>query len=331
MYKYMNNLSRTFLIICYILLIFQIESTFRPVLAQKTSYKINTNDLLDISFWESPDMDQQLRVGSDGNITLPVIGAIRAEGLTTEELSQAIIRQMELYNKLINQIRIKVLEYGQNIVHVTGQVTSPGKYSFEEIPNLWDIILEAGGPLEAAQLDELVIVRNREDGKIITANVALALKRGEVNTLPLIYPGDAIHVPGTTSPFGATQSSTAGYTARNEFFIVGAIGNPGVQKYENNLNVLDAIGRAGGPTAEANISEIKYIGVHSNGTRVWELDLEYYINNSLTAALPTVTPGSTIYIPRESQMSPVLQAILITTVSTTLTTLIVWYLSDNLR
>jgi len=166
MFKNLIMTNQSILFICHIFLILQLGLTFRPAFAQKTSYRINSADLLEISFWESPDMDQQVRVSSEGNITLPVIGSIRAEGLTTKELSQSIIRQMEMYNKLINQIRIKVLEYGQNRVHVTGQVTSPGKYSFEEIPNIWDIILEAGGPLETAQLDETLIVRNREDGKI---------------------------------------------------------------------------------------------------------------------------------------------------------------------
>jgi len=330
MFKHTKNINQTFLLICHIIIFIQFVLSFNSAFAQKTSYRINTDDLLEISFWESPEMDQQVRVGSDGNIILPVIGAIRAQDLTTEELSQSIIRQMEMYNKLINQISIKILEYGQNKVHVTGQVRSPGRYSFEEMPNLWDIILEAGGPLEEAQLDEVIIIRNREDGKIIPADVAFALKQGEVNSLPQIYAGDAIHIPGNSSPFGPTLSTGSGGSNRSEFYIMGAIGTPGIQKYENNLNILDAIGRAGGPTAEANINEIKYIGVYRNGTRVWEFDLEYYINNSLSTSLPTVSPGSTIFIPAEPRMSPVWQAILITTISTTLTTVIIWYLSENL-
>jgi protein involved in polysaccharide export with SLBB domain len=276
-------------------------------------------------------MDGQIRVGSDGTIALPVIGNITAEGLTVQELSQQIITQMGMYNKLINQVSITVLEFGQNKVHVTGQITTPGKYSFEEIPNLWDIILEAGGPLEEARLDEVVIVRNQEDGKIINVDVAYALKHGEVDELPKINPGDAIHIPGISSPFGVTLSTSAEYSSRNEFYIIGAIGSPGVQPYENNLNILDAIGRAGGPTAEANLDEVKYISVYNEGTRAMEINLEYYISNSLSYSLPLVTPGSTIFIPMEETMSPVLQAIIVSTVSATLTTVIVIYLTDALK
>ena len=59
--------------------------------------------------------------------------------------------------------------------------------------------------------------------------------------------------------------------------------------------------------------------------------LEYYINNSLKTSLPNVTPGSTIFIPSKGQMSPVLQAILVTTISTAITTAIVIYLTDPAR
>jgi protein involved in polysaccharide export with SLBB domain len=318
----------TFLIICHVLCIILLDLIYNSALAQRGSYKIHIEDLLEISFWESPEMDGQIRVNNDGTIALPVIGHIEAEGLTIEELSQKIITQMGMYNKLINQVDIKVLEFGQNKVHVTGQVTTPGKYSFEEIPNLWDIILEAGGPLEEAKLDEVVIIRNDEEGKITTVNVANALRRGEVNELPTIYPGDAIHVPGASSPFGVNMNNTQNYSLRNEFYITGAIGVPGIHQYENNLSLLDAIGRAGGPTADADLEEVKYISVHNKGTFVMKIDLEYYINNSITSSLPTVSPGSTIYIPREKGWPPVLQAITISVVSTTLSTLVILYITD---
>jgi polysaccharide export outer membrane protein len=330
-YKRRKKIRRIALISCQIIGILQFVCIPYCVLAQKTSYEINKNDILEISFWESPEMNRQLRVDSEGNITLPVIGSVNAEGLTVDELSQGIIRQMGMYNKLINQVSIKVLEFGQNEVHVTGQVITPGKYSFEEIPNLWDIILEAGGPLEGAQLDEVVIVRNQEDGRIITANITHALRSGEVNELPAIYPGDAIHVPGESSPFGVTPVNTTNYSSRNEYYITGAIGTPGTKQFENNLNLLDAIGQAGGPTSEANLEEVKYISVYNEGTFVMKLDLEYYMNNSISSSLPLVSPGSTIFIPTEERMSPVLSAIIITTVSTTLSTVLVIYLTEALR
>lgn len=325
--KDINIINLTYICICEIILILLIDSAGKYAQAQKSSYKIHIEDLLNISFWESPEMDTQCRVNSDGDIVLPVIGNFKVKDLTIEELSREIIIQMGIYNKLLNQVSIKVLEYGHNKVHVTGQVASPGKYTFEEIPNLWDIIMEAGGPLEEAQLDEVLIVRNQEEGKILNAYVADALKRGKINSLPQIYPGDAIHISGVSSPFGAAIN----VSGKNEYYIVGAIGLPGVKQFENNLNILDAIGRAGGPSADANLKEIRYISVKSEGTKVWKINLESYIDKSITTSLPVVTPGSTIFIPRNKELSPVFKAILVSGLSAALSTVMAVYLTRALE
>lgn len=323
LFENISIMNRAKICIYTTILFLLMNSTFCYLLAQKSSYKILAEDLLEISFWESPEMDTKVRVNSDGFIILPIIGSLKVMGLTIEELSQEIITQMGNYNKLLNQVSIKVLEYGHNRVHITGQVNSPGKYTFEEIPNLWDIIMEAGGPLEEAQLEDVIIVRSREEGMILNADVADALKRGEVNKLPQIYPGDTIHIPGTASPFGTTTD----ISGKNEYNIIGAVGSPGAKRYGNNLNILDAIGMAGGPEPDANLKEIRYIEVSSKGTKVYKIDLELYINNSIANALPNVTPGSTIFIPREKEISPIFQAILVSGLSAALSTVMVVYLT----
>ena len=107
--------------------------------AQSGSYIIQENDQLDISFWESPELNSTSTVSKEGEIQLPIIGKIKAEGLKVEQLRQNIISQMQLYNKIINQLSIDITEFGQNKVWVTGQVKTPDKYTFEEIPNIWEI------------------------------------------------------------------------------------------------------------------------------------------------------------------------------------------------
>jgi protein involved in polysaccharide export with SLBB domain len=318
LFQIINLIKRTEICIFATILILLINSNHSYLLAQKSSYKIFAEDLLEITFWESPEMDTQIRVNSDGFITLPVIGNLKVTDLTIKELSQEIITQMAIYNKLLNQVKIKVLEYGHNKVHITGQVASPGKYTFEKIPNLWDIIMEAGGPLEEAQLNEVLIVRNQEEGKIFNADVANALKQGEVSKLPEIYPGDAIHIPGSSSPYEKAIS----YSDKSEYYVLGAISNPGSQRFENNLNILDAIGRAGGPTSEANLSEVKYVSVYEKGSQVWKINLNLYLNNSLPMPIPIIKPGSTIFVPRKKTMSPIVYTIITTAITSSITALI---------
>lgn len=287
--------------------------------AQSGSYKIQPEDHLKLSFWESPELNSQVTVGKDGEIDLPIIGRIKASELTIDQLRDQIISQMGLYNKLINHLTVDVTEYGRNNVFVTGQVAKSGKYSFEEIPNIWDIILEAGGPLENARLDQINIIRGGEEGKILVVDLNAALQTGRLNELPPIYPGDTIHLPGNTTPFEPISSALRN---KDEIYVFGAVIQPGPLNFNSELNILDAIGRAGGPAENANLKNISYIAVFKNSTKVYQINLNLYLHKSLSTSIPNVTPGSAIYIPAKKNMSPFIITALTTAITAAVTALI---------
>jgi protein involved in polysaccharide export with SLBB domain len=293
--------------------------SFASLFAQSGSYQIQPEDRLRLSFWENPELNSEVTVGKDGGIDLPIIGRIKASELTLDQLRDQIISQMGLYNKLINHLSIVVIEYGRNKVFVTGQVAKSGKYSFEEIPNIWDIILEAGGPLENARLDQVNIIRGGEEGKIDVVDLNTALQTGRLNELPPIYPGDTIHLPGNTTPF---ESIRSGIRNKDEVYVFGAVVTPGPLNFKAELNILDAIGLAGGPVANANFKDIRYVAVFKNSTKVYQINLNLYLNKSLSTSIPNVTPGSTIYVPTKKTMSPLMTTVLTTAISTAVTAII---------
>ncbi|MEK7727439.1 MAG: polysaccharide biosynthesis/export family protein, partial [candidate division KSB1 bacterium] len=118
---------------------------------EKQEYVIGVGDLLSIKFWQRPELDTEARVSSNGKIEMPLIGAIPAAGLTVSRLRQDIVNRISLLDIRVSQASIVVREFGSKIVYVTGAVLTPGKLKFETIPNLWQIILEAGGPQSYAQ------------------------------------------------------------------------------------------------------------------------------------------------------------------------------------
>lgn len=274
-------------------------------LAQSRSYRIQKEDRLNISFWEHPELNTQTTVNGEGEIELPIIGRIRAEGKTIDELRQSITSKMSTYNRLINQVSIKVEEYGQHRVYVTGQVANPGRYSFEEIPNIWDIILEAGGPLETAMLDKVAVIRGDENGQVFTVNLAAALRAGKLNELPKIRPRDTINIVGTTES-GIIPSPLS---ISEEVYILGAVENPGAHQFEPNLNLLEALGRAGGPAEDANLKKARYVIIENGKTRVVPIDLNDYLVNDKFSAVPIMRKGSTLYIPPKGRISPLTIAV----------------------
>ncbi|NIT59128.1 MAG: hypothetical protein GWN00_23765 [Aliifodinibius sp.] len=284
-------------------------------LSQGGTYEIQVKDLLKVSFWEYPELNSQVRVDKDGKIDLPIIGRVTAAGLTINVLREKIISQMSQYNKVITQLSIDVLEYGGNVVHITGQVAKPGKYSFEEISNLWEILLEAGGPLETANLDQVVIVRKKEDGKLYTVDVTESLRNANLSDLPEVYPGDTIQVPGTT----ATGTATSPLVKQDVVYIFGAIARPGPLRLQADSNLLDVIGRAGGPRSNANLNKVKHISVSHGTASVVEVNLNDYFEKSFPVPMP-VGPGDTIIVPQESSLGGRLVTTVLTTTLTAIAT-----------
>ena len=257
-------------------------------LCQSGTYQVQPEDKLQISFWEDPELNSVAKVDKDGGIELPIIGRITAAGLTLNVLREKIISQMSLFNKLVNQVSISVNEYGGNVVFVTGQVRNPGKFSFEEIPNLWDIILEAGGPLENASLDQVVIVRTQEQGKIYTINLLDALQEAKLDELPKVYPRDTIQISGTGGASPLVQ--------RDEIYIFGAIARQGALRFESGSDILQIIGKAGGYMPNADLEKVKHVSVSNGTTTIAIINLDDYLDKTIPAPMP-VGAGDYIIIP----------------------------------
>jgi polysaccharide export outer membrane protein len=267
---------------------------------------IEKSDLLSITFLQQPTMNAQARVQEDGMIELPVVGRVGAAGKTAVKLEQEIIRQFSFYNSKITQVSVTVTEYGSNKVYINGQVLAPGKYSFAVMPTIWQAIMEAGGPLESANLSEVTLVRGSgpESGKILTIDLADALNRNAINELPKMTPGDIVYVTAVATT-GLGTLGRSPLQRSTQVFIYGEVLRPGAYQYEANTNVLQALINAGGPTANADMEHVRLIWLAPHSTQVAQIDL------ARSSKEPNAPPlllqgGDTIFIPKRNS---ILQAI----------------------
>lgn len=270
------------------------------VLAQNRSeepYRIGAKDVLSIAFWQQPDLNTSVRVGEDGMITLPVIGEIKAQGLTTAELSEAIVEQMAFYHTPISQATVTVTGFHSRDVVVTGEVLNPSTIKYEKIPDLWRVILDAGGPTEAADLSKITIVRkNEKESEIINVDLYDLIKRGDLSSAPDILPGDLINVP--LSAFGSAiqLGESAKFKGRNIYYVLGSVAEPGVRSLDEGIDVLDAIAIAGGFTPDADLENVRVIMKGSGYSNIVKLDLKDYINKGTPPRL-VLHPEDTIVVP----------------------------------
>ncbi len=267
------------------------------VLAQ--DYKIGPGDELSVTFWQEPQLNSTVRVDQKGAILLPVVGSVTAAGFTTNELALKIVRKIAVFNQNISQAAVTVTQYGSNTVYVTGSVMTPGKYSFEVIPDLWRVILEAGGPTESALLSEIQIIRGGDKaGQMTTADLSEFLSGGDLSKLPRIYAGDAIRVPGVIGAgTGSETSTTVPSQGTGTIYIYGQVAKPGTYSYAHNLTLLEAIVIAGGPNLDAKMGQVKVITKGNPYSSVATVDLEKYSKMGTPAPF-LLRPGDTIFIPQ---------------------------------
>ncbi|MFQ5498111.1 MAG: SLBB domain-containing protein [Candidatus Zixiibacteriota bacterium] len=243
-------------------------------------YRIGPGDVLEIKFYQDPVLNATVTVDLTGKIALDVIGYTEAAGKTAEDLQLVIVRRISRLNKKISQAVVRVIQYNYQHVFVAGQVQTPGKLTFERIPDLWTILNEAGSVTEFGDLSRVTIIRGGDRaGEIEVVNVAKAISEGRVDKLPKVRRQDTIEVPRT--PFGlSTRDIAQRVDVKNQFYVVGAVGRPGQLKYEENVDLLEALALAGGPTEDAKLDEVKVISKDGYYAQTIHLDLNRYANQA---------------------------------------------------
>ena len=262
-------------------------------------YVLQVGDRLEITFWQEPDLNTNPVVAQNGTVEIPIAGHIQAVGLTASELSQRIIDEISRYRIKITQASVVINEYQGNKIYVTGQVGTPGTYSFEVIPNLWRVLQEAGGLSETANLEKISVIRESEgSGDILQVNLTRYFERGDVSQLPELQGGDTIHVP-TRPSINSPVDVSSPFAQKNEIYIAGEVVSPGRYNLERDIDLWDAIILAGGPTPSANLSDVKILNRREGENGMMKINLKEYLERSEPEP-PILVPGDKIFIPRRS-------------------------------
>ncbi|MCP4704482.1 MAG: hypothetical protein GY865_07715 [candidate division Zixibacteria bacterium] len=206
---------------------------------------------------------------------------------------------MSRYNSSISQTVVRVLEYNNQKVFVSGQVLVPGKYTFEVIPDLWTIINEAGGATELGDLTRVLIIRGGDNaGEVEMVNVSALVTSGKLSELPKIRSGDTIEMSRAPAGLPAGTMSQS-QNLRNLFYVIGEVNIPGAINLEKNIDILDAIALAGGPTSEANLKKARIITKAGIGTQIKMVNLKNYTNEAIAGRV-FIRPEDVILLPRRS-------------------------------
>ncbi len=159
-------------------------------------YTIGPGDLMHVLVYGEPDLTSIVRVSNEGFIELPLVGKVRASGSTTQELKEKIEARLKEGYLVNPDVQIILQEYKQDVVHLMGQVATPGPYRVTHGNTLMGTISKAGGFTPIAKRKKVKIIRKENGGsKVFFVDMTAITKEGRLQDDVLLMPGDVVIVP----------------------------------------------------------------------------------------------------------------------------------------
>lgn len=185
-------------------------------------------------------------------------------------------------------------------VMVMGQVTQPGRFEWSDEMSLLDLLAHAGGPTAQADIANVQIVA--PGGKPSIFDLSDFLREGgRLQSLPQIRAGFTIMVPDLPQDPSNNKSQWVRQASENSIYIFGQVGAPGRYAFNPQLSFIDILSAADGPTAAADIHNIRVTHRNESRPRVTQLDLADYFETGDENLLPRVVPGDSIYVPEKNR------------------------------
>jgi len=122
-----------------------------------SEYRIGSQDLLEINVFEAPELSRSLRVSANGEISMPLVGALQASGLTAREVENSLEAKLRAY---MNDPHVGVLVTGveSHPISVLGAVTQPGVFQVRGPKTLLEMLSMAQGLTDDAG-DKVLVMR----------------------------------------------------------------------------------------------------------------------------------------------------------------------------
>ena len=150
--------------------------------APQSAYTLDSGDKLRVVVFGQDGLTNSYSVDAGGSITMPLIGAVKARGLTTSELSAAITARLRQGYIRDPAVAVEVESYRP--FFILGEVTYPGQYPYVANMTVETAVAIAGGYSPRAFRQQVELTRTVR-GQMIRSTVPV--------TTP-VHPGDTINV-----------------------------------------------------------------------------------------------------------------------------------------
>jgi polysaccharide export outer membrane protein len=156
-----------------------------------SSYKIGAADILNVHVWNESQFSGPVTVHQDGMFTMPLVGDLKAGGMTPVEVEEEVSKALTKYVKQ-PLVTITVQQVGSKQYYMDGQIMKPGEYPLVVPTTILESISKAGGPQLFANTKKIYVLRG---SKQIKFNLKDVLHGKHMDQNINLEPGDHVVIP----------------------------------------------------------------------------------------------------------------------------------------
>jgi polysaccharide export outer membrane protein len=271
------------------------------VAAQQADYHIGPRDVLTLTIYAGGEQQQQvdLTVSPAGTVNIPLLGNVKAAGLTLSGLEKNIYTPLARDYFVDPQVTLIIKEYHSLRYYISGAVRNPGLYKMTARTTLMELIAKAGG-VTTERGNVAYVMRggekNGQDTSVtggqppgnepLKVDLQNLLDKGDMSKNFFLQTGDVVYIP-------LEKSLDLG---ESKIYVEGEVKKPGVYTFQPGLNALNACIMAGGFTKYAAANRARIIRKQDDTQEIININLE----DVKKGTIPDVKlePGDLIHIPK---------------------------------
>lgn len=162
--------------------------------ARATIYLLRPSDKISVNVFQEPDLTMDaVQIGVEGNVSLPLLGSIKAAGMTAEQFEKDVTQRLADVGLRTPMVSVNIAEYASHLVTVEGAVGQAGVFPFQPGARLSSAIAMARGPSRTANTQQVAIFREAGDGVMVAKFDYQQVSQGRMLD-PVLAPGDRVVV-----------------------------------------------------------------------------------------------------------------------------------------
>ncbi len=160
-------------------------------LGDSVDYRIGPMDIIAVAVFQVAELGATVQVSESGQVTLPLLGQVKASGKTAMQLQKDIAVQLGSKYLQSPQVTVSVKEMLSQRVTIEGAIKKPGVYPTTGKTTLMQIIALAGGLDETAEARGIIVLRGADRQRQAAKFDYTAIRSGNSDD-PVIVAGDVV-------------------------------------------------------------------------------------------------------------------------------------------